>query len=233
MRVKPINLRLYRRFDADLIALNEHIPVNVVIEALLDAYAKGKRMRIIPEKCLPFNIGNRKGIHLTVTVRSEESSKLMAQIRPGFRNQFCKSILRDALVTDPLWVYFSDDQYTKRENERIHGIIDSEAVIVLPFGLKKKEYRSLLGVELERKKKEKREDYETGKKHEENKEEKKVEETKTEENIKKETEQFIFKPKLDLSNIERWTEVEDTAGKEEETEPDDQDFYDAFDSLFD
>ena len=42
MRVKPINLRLYRRFDADLIALNEHIPVNVVIEALLDAYAKGK-----------------------------------------------------------------------------------------------------------------------------------------------------------------------------------------------
>ena len=233
MRVKPINLRLYRRFDADLIALNEHIPFNVVIEALLDAYAKGKRMRIIPEKCLPFNIGNRKGIHLTVTVRSEESSKLMAQIRPGFRNQFCKSILRDALVTDPLWVYFSDDQYTKRENERIHGIIDSEAVIVLPFGLKKKEYRSLLGVELERKKKEKREDYETGKKHEENKEEKKVEETKTEENIKKETEQFIFKPKLDLSNIERWTEVEDTAGKEEETEPDDQDFYDAFDSLFD
>ena len=233
MRVKPINLRLYRRFDADLIALNEHIPVNVVIEALLDAYAKGKRMRIIPEKCLPFNIGNRKGIHLTVTVRSEEASKLMAQIRPGFRNQFCKSILRDALVTDPLWVYFSDDQYTKRENERIHGIIDSEAVIVLPFGLKKKEYRSLLGVELERKKKEKREDYETGKKHEENKEEKKVEETKTEENIKKETEQFIFKPKFDLSNIERWTEVEDTAGKEEETEPDDQDFYDAFDSLFD
>ena len=91
----------------------------------------------------------------------------------------------------------------------------------------------MLGVELERKKKEKREDYETGKKHEENKEEKKVEETKTEENIKKETEQFIFKPKLDLSNIERWTEVEDTAGKEEETEPDDQDFYDAFDSLFD
>lgn len=237
MRVKPINLRLYRRFDADLIALNEHIPVNVVIEALLDAYAKGKRMRIIPEKCIPFNIGNRKGIHLTVTVRSEESSKLMAQIRPGFRNQFCKSILRDALVTDPLWVYFSDNEYTKRENERIHDIIHSEEVIVLPFGLRKKEYRSLLGVELERKKKEKREDYETEKKIEEKIEEKTDEkkeeknEIRTEEKINTESEQFHFKPKLDLSEIEGWSEETETTS-EKETATDDQDFYDAFESLF-
>ena len=236
MKVKPINLRLYRRFDADLIALNEHIPVNVVIEALLDAYAKGRRMRIIPEKCIPFNIGNKKGIHLTVTVRSEEANRLLALIRPGFRNQFCKSVLRDALVTDPLWVYFSDNHYTEKENERIHNIIDSEDVIVLPFGLRKKEYRSILGVRLERKNKEKYEDYETEKKQEEKLEED-IEEKKVEEKKGKETEpeQFVFKPKLDLTDIEGWSEeemTETTDVSDTKKETDDQDFYDAFDSLF-
>ena len=236
MRVKPINLRLYRRFDADLIALNEHIPVNVVIEALLDAYAKGKRMRIIPEKCIPFNIGNRKGIHLTVTVRSEDASRLIAQIKPGFRNQFCKSILRDALVTDPLWVYFSDQQYTERENERIQGIIASEEVIVLPFGLRKKEYRSILGVELERKRTEKINETEKISKEERKteKKEEREEGLQREEKIKAESGSLIFKPKLDLSNIEGWSEEEttETTDETETKETDDQDFYDAFDSLF-
>ena len=215
MIVKPINLRLYRRFDADLIALNEHIPVNVIIEVLLDAYAEGRRIRIIPAKCRPFNIGNKKGIHLTVTVRSQQASNLIAQIKPGFRNQFCKSLLRDALVTDPLWVYFSDNGYTKRENERIRSIIKNEEVIVLPWGLKKKEYRDILGGVI------KPEDIPV-----------QVETETTVETSKSNTdekpkEELVFKPKLDLSNIEGWKDTDEENPKES-----DQDFYDAFDSLF-
>lgn len=218
MVVKPINLRLYRRFDADLIALNEHIPVNVIIEVLLDAYAEGRRIRIIPAKCRPFNIGNKKGIHLTVTVRSQKASALIAQIKPGFRNQFCKSLLRDALVTDPLWVYFSDNGYTKRENERIQSIIKNEEVIVLPLGLKKKEYRDILGGKLKYEDIPIQVEAEPIVETQENN-------TNTEEITKDES--LVFHPKLDLSNIEGWGDSDD-----ENSEENDQDFYDAFDSLF-
>ena len=40
-------------------------------------------------------------------------------------------------------------------------------------------------------------------------------------------EELVFKPKLDLSNIEGWKDTD-----EENPEESDQDFYDAFDSLF-
>jgi hypothetical protein len=148
-------MRLYRRFDADLIALNESgIPVNVLAEVLIEAYAKGKRIKIIPEGCVPFDVGNRKHIHLTVTVRGKEAEELVSHIKRGYRNQFSKSIIRDALETDPLWVYLDDDSYVEKENERMESI-DDVHIIRLPYGLRRNEYRKLLGSVMQEKKSEK------------------------------------------------------------------------------
>ena len=159
MRVNPINMRLYRRFDADLIALHESgIPVNVLAEVLLELYANGKYVTIIPEGCQPFDVGKRKNIHLTVNVKPGAASKLVSQIRYGFRNQFCKSLIRDALRTDPLWVYFSNDEYTETENQRIKDFARQGNVIVLPAGLRRKDYRALLtGEEVTKRRKKKTE----------------------------------------------------------------------------
>ena len=152
MQSVNINMRLYRRFDADLIALNENIPVNLLAEILLDKYAKGEPIKIIPDGCEPFDVGKRKNIHLTVKTRSKEATNLILQIKYGYRNQFCKSLVRDALMTDPLWVYFNDGKYVEKENMRILEYGEREDVVVVPAGLRRKDYRLLLNANKEKRK---------------------------------------------------------------------------------
>lgn len=251
MKVNPINMRLYRRFDADLIAIHESgIPVNVIAECLLDAYAQGKRVKIIPEGCEPFDVGKRKSIHLTVNVRSKEAKELISQIKRGYRNQFAKSLLRDALETIAVWVYFSDERYVSEENKRIQD--NQEGVIVLPPGLRRKDYRNLINGDKvkTRKKKDKKQTTkpasnktplvekepdnrtDTPKQHEEDRKERppvpipfNLEGWDTEETEPVETREATTENNTEDTNK--------TATTEEDTVVDDaQDFYDAFDSLF-
>lgn len=145
MSINPINMRLYRRFDADLIALHESgIPVNVLAEILLEIYAKGKHVTLIPDGCEQFDVGKRKCMHLSVNVRSKEAEMLVRQIKRGYRNQFCKSLVRDALRTIPLWVYFSKDEYVSDEDRRLREFGNENSVVILPHGLRRKAYRTLI-----------------------------------------------------------------------------------------
>lgn len=144
--MNPVNMRLYRRFDADLIALHEAgIPVNVLAEVLLETYADGKQIRIVPERFYPFNPSDAKQIHLNVPVHTDASVSLLRQIRYGYRNQFVKNLVRNALVVTTLCPYFSEDARVKSENDRLREIADTDhGIVVLPYGLKRNAYRKLL-----------------------------------------------------------------------------------------
>lgn len=140
-------MRLYRRFDSDLIALHESgVPVNILAELLLEAYADGRSIRLLPEGCTQYDPSKRSKLHLSIRVSSDKAKAVLKGIRYGYRNQFSKALVRDALVLNPIWMYFSSSDLIEAEDERIHAARDSD-VIVLPPGLTKSKYRKLFNGE--------------------------------------------------------------------------------------
>ena len=141
-----ICMRLYRGFDADLLAVHESgIPVNVLAGILIDAYANGKYIRIVPETCKSYNPGARQSsvMHLQVRIRTKAGRKLVSSVRYGYRNQFSKTVVRNALAGIPFTAFFKDAGRTGTEQERLESL-DVDGVVVVPPGLTQKQYIALL-----------------------------------------------------------------------------------------
>lgn len=125
-----IELRLYKRFDADLLALQcAGIPVKTLMVNAVTSYANGQPYKIyIPETRLHDLNGSQK-YHVKCTFKDEKAVALLKSIKYGFRNAFCKTILRDALMHQNLGVFFADDNYLALENERIQTQTHENCVI--------------------------------------------------------------------------------------------------------
>lgn len=120
-----VELRLYRRFDADLLSLWEQsIPVAKLAKDALAAYANGKRIRYLLPRAIPAQFGERKNVHLRLQIQDKASQALLRQIKRGYRCQFVKTVLRNTLLEQSIAPFFTDDQYIALEDMRIRALTD-------------------------------------------------------------------------------------------------------------
>lgn len=144
-----VEIRIYRRFDSDLIAMyHSGYDLAKMFEATVMAYAHGQalRYRLDPER-IPVAFPETKTLHFRVMFTDDEATKVLKGIRFGFRNAFCKMLLREALVAIPLSQYFAEPFYLECEKDRIregHRTDDGASVLPCPikeprqYGFKKK-----------------------------------------------------------------------------------------------
>jgi len=130
-----LELRLYKRFDGDLLALKRQgLPVAKMTKQALVSYANGKKTRFLIPACQPYDINGEQRYHVRIHISDAAACELLKHIKHGYRNSFAKAILRDALVTQSLGVYFSDSdeskKYFEKENSRISSFRDDENILI-------------------------------------------------------------------------------------------------------
>lgn len=136
-----IQLRFYKRFDADLLSLYDAgIRVNTLIRDALDGLAHGTPRKFLVPQVVSHDLNDRQFIHTSINITDPETIKMLKAIKHGYRCSFCKMVLRDALVFQSLGVYFSDSRYLQEAQDRIDEYLTSthEGVDVCKFRKKKK-----------------------------------------------------------------------------------------------
>lgn len=116
-----VEMRYYKRFDSDLLALFETgINLNEYIPDILKSYAGGNEYHLYVPFCRNHDMNGQQLVHKRVIISDTSSVKLLKGIKHGYRNAFCKMLIREALVYQNLGVFFADQEMVCRENVRIH-----------------------------------------------------------------------------------------------------------------
>lgn len=157
---KRVTMRLYRRFDLDLISLanGEGFSIGKTIKKVLIAYTEKKPLKVIcPDKVLE-NIAELNAtsfevvFKLDITKEKEKAAyELLETIKGKMKNSFLKSLLRASLEYPTLSIFFDDpatadersiifmrDEYMEEEGlkidleESIHKSVSEEIKAVKP-----------------------------------------------------------------------------------------------------
>ena len=116
-----VELRYYKRFDLDLLSLMvSGINLNAYLPAVLQGYAKGEPVKLIIPFCKEIDSNGIQMLRAGIKITDPASISLLEGIKRGYRNAFCKMILRESLMFQALGVYFSRRSLIEKENERIH-----------------------------------------------------------------------------------------------------------------
>ena len=116
-----VELRYYKRFDLDLLSLMvSGINLNAYLPAVLQGYAKGEPVKLIIPFCKEIDSNGIQMLRAGIKITDPASISLLEGIKRGYRNAFCKMILRESLMFQALGVYFSKRSLIDKENERIH-----------------------------------------------------------------------------------------------------------------
>ena len=122
-----LDLRFYKRYDVDLIALHKAgAPLGEYIKMALAAYTTGKPFHIFIPFAPDHSFDDRQLLHTSVKIDDPATERMLLQIKHGYRNSFCKLILRDAIIFQNLSIYSSDPGYRRMERERIARIDPAE-----------------------------------------------------------------------------------------------------------
>ena len=119
-----VELRFYKRYDADLLSLHETgASLTSLTKAAVIAYANGKRARYMVPKCKRFSFDGRRTVRLHMIIEDPRTVELLSHIKNSYINQFCKTVLRDALVTQCIGTYISSSYGLNAENGRLQEIM--------------------------------------------------------------------------------------------------------------
>lgn len=105
-------IRLYKRYDTDLLALcDAGYSISLMIKDALYGYAHSIPVHIYIDKVVPFDLNKKTSVHTRFTIPDSDlqTCYLLRNIKHGYRNSFCKNILRNALVQQNLAAYFADN----------------------------------------------------------------------------------------------------------------------------
>ena len=118
-----VEMRLYRRFDGDLLALWElGLPVAKLAKGAVTAYANGRRIRYLLPRAAAYDFSERKGVHLRIAITDRKTEAVLRQIKRGYRCQFLKTVLRNSLLEQSLAPFFSDSTYVAAEDMRLRNL---------------------------------------------------------------------------------------------------------------
>ncbi len=104
-----VEIRIYKRFDTDLLALHTSgFSVTRMMNDALVAYATGKPYHVLIGEMAPFELSDKATVRvrLPVTEHVSEVRGVLSSIKKGYRSNFCKQLLRNALVQQNLTCYF-------------------------------------------------------------------------------------------------------------------------------
>lgn len=109
-----IEIRIYKRYDTDLLALHDAgYSVNRMMAEALSSYANGMPCYFFLDSLVPFDLNDKNSVRLRLAIKNEDYNtiNLIKNIKHGYRSNFCKQILRNALVQQNLICYIADPNF--------------------------------------------------------------------------------------------------------------------------
>lgn len=109
-----VEIRLYKKFDTDLVALvDAGYSVSTMMRDAVVAYANSSPINFILEEPLTYQPDDKKNVHTRFIVPDDDiaTCQLLRGIRYGFKNTFCKMVLRNAMVQQNLMAFFANTGY--------------------------------------------------------------------------------------------------------------------------
>lgn len=121
-----INIRLYKAHDLDLIMLTSYgINISKLVKKALLNYVDGKNEKYYIPYSKYCAKQNKPRYRYSVSFENQKIADLMQHIKFRNRNSFCKALLRDMLLIEPLGIYFSQNAQIEFETNRIKEIANS------------------------------------------------------------------------------------------------------------
>lgn len=106
-----VEVRIYKRYDTDLLALHDagYAITKMMTEAVC-SYANGRPCNFFIDEFVPFDMNDKTSIRIRLSINDSDAAtiSLIRNIKHGYRSNFCKQVLRNALVQQNLVCYFSD-----------------------------------------------------------------------------------------------------------------------------
>ena len=125
------DIRLYKRFDADLIALHENgYAVGALIKASLLAYASGKGLCLVLSETFSHDIRRDKSFRIRLDIKDKQAAALLRRVKRGYRNAFCKALLRNTLSSQNLGVFFDNEKDVAHETARMNADFPEDGIVL-------------------------------------------------------------------------------------------------------
>ena len=107
-----VEIRIYKRYDMDLFSLfDAGLPVPLMIRDAVVAYAHATPLHYLIDETVPFDLNGKTTLHTRINIPDTDKKTIymLKHIKHGLRNNFCKMVLRNALIQQNLCGYFSDN----------------------------------------------------------------------------------------------------------------------------
>ncbi len=106
-----IEVRVYKKYDMDILALySAGYSLARMMRDAICAYAKGQPFFLAIGEIMPFDIGDKNSIHIRLCIPDGEfeAIDLLSSVKDGYKGNFSKQLLRNALIQQNLSCFFSD-----------------------------------------------------------------------------------------------------------------------------
>lgn len=121
-----IEIRLYKRYDTDLIALHDAgYCISDLMGKAISGYANGTPVHYLISEAIDFDMNGKQSFRTRFTISNSDTKAIhmLKNIKHGYRNSFCKMVLRDALIFQNLSAYFSDASLLDLHRARIQNLV--------------------------------------------------------------------------------------------------------------
>ncbi len=108
-----VEVRLYRRWDLDLIAMADagYDMTKMIKEALM-SYANGVKVQFVIDEFTDFSADNKKMVRMRFSIPNSDVNTcyMLRHIKQKQRSNFCKMLFRNCLQQQNLPIYFTDEK---------------------------------------------------------------------------------------------------------------------------
>ena len=127
-------MRFYKSHDADLIALQKNgFSLPKLARNVIEGYAHGERIKVMTPECGKTDISSLDTLRCDFSTSDERTIHLLESIEKKRRNQFCKAMIRNALIAQPITIFFTDPEMIEMENSFLRDRKSDCTVITLPL----------------------------------------------------------------------------------------------------
>lgn len=113
-----VDVYIYKRFDTDLLALYDAgYSISSMIKESLIAYANKKPCFFFIDEMIEFNLNDKRSVRIRFKINDANTEKLLKNIKKGFKSNFCKQILRNALIQQNLSCYINNEALLSLQTE--------------------------------------------------------------------------------------------------------------------
>lgn len=138
-----VEVRVYKRYDTDLLALHDSgYSLSTMMRAALVSYANGAPLHFFIDEITDFDLNGKKNIRVRIQVNDKERNAiaLLQSIKHSYRSNFCKMVLRNAIIQQNLTCYFADSSFVRMHEINASQINTRMVQNLVPAS----EYRTLI-----------------------------------------------------------------------------------------